>query len=233
MHRFRSRRFVPAVAAVGLLLLLLALVPAAVGAASPYPPNTVVSRYFDARFCGDGQVSVVTDQGGNLLDVCSATGQRIDPGAYAVPGYNYGSVYNGSTIPPINSGFIPTVNNGYTNSIYGSAGNGSVIRQYNDGNSNCPNGDVTQTLSGFFCTATGQPAASSLSIPTFNGGYTPYAPGYVGNGAYGSVGSGSAGNGSVIRQYNDSNSNCPNGDVTQTLSGFFCTANGAPALRVR
>ncbi len=229
MYRFHSYRFVPAVAAVGLLLLLFALVPAAVGAASPYPPNTVVSNSFDPRFCGDGRVSVVTDQGGNLVDVCTATGQRIDPTAYAVPGYNYGSVYNGGAIPPFNSGYLPTISNGYSNSIYGSAGNGSVIRQYNDGNSNCPNGDVTQTLSGFFCTATGQPAASSLS---FNGGfangYGSYAPGYGGNGPFGSVGSGS-----VIRQYNDGNSNCPNGDVTQTYNGFFCTANGAPALRVR
>jgi len=230
MHRFRSRRFVPAVAAVGLLLLLLALVPATVGAASPYPPNTVVSNSFDPRFCGDGRVSVVSDQGGNLVDVCTATGQRIDPSAYAVPGYNYGSapVYNSGAVPPITSGFLPTVNNGYTNAIYGPAGNGSVIRQYNDGNSNCPNGDVTQTFSGFFCTATGQPAASSLSFNSGYAPYTPYAPAYGGNGAFGTVGSGT-----VIRQYNDGNSNCPNGDVTQTLSGFFCTANGAPALRVR
>jgi len=231
MHRFRSRRFMPAVAALGMLLLLFSLVPAAVGAASPYPPNTVISTSFDPRFCGDGQVSIVSDSGGNLINVCMSTGQRIDPTAYAVPGYNYGSapVYNGGAVPPFNSGYIPTtiINNGYTNSVYGSTGNGTVVRQYTDNNSNCPNGDVTQTLGGFFCTVNGQPAASSLS---FNNGYppyAPYAPGYSGT-AYGPTG-----NASVIRQYNDGNSNCSNGDVTQTLSGFFCTANGAPAIRVR
>ena len=58
MHRFRL-----AVAAFG--LLLLALFPAAVGAS--YPPNTVVSTYFDARFCGNGEVSVVADQNGKSL----------------------------------------------------------------------------------------------------------------------------------------------------------------------
>lgn len=217
MHGFHIRRFALAVA--GLSLLLLALVPAAVGADSPYPPNTVVSTYFDARFCGNGEVSVVTDQGGNLVNVCTATGQRIDPAAYGAPGYpyGYGTVYGTGFIPPYNTGIVPPV--------YGAVGNTQVIRQYIDNNSNCPNGDVTQTLSGFFCTATGQPAASSLSIPVFNGGYAPYVPGFNGGG-FGPVGTGS-----IIRQFNDGRSNCPNGDVTETTSGFFCTATGQPAFR--
>jgi len=157
--------------------------------------------------------------GGNLFDVCAATGQRIDPTAYAVPGYNYGYA------PGYGAGIIPPYTTGGVIPAYGFVGNTGIIRQYNDSNSNCPNGDVTQTTSGFFCTANGQPAASSLSFPAFTNGYAPYAPGFNGA-AYGTVG-----NGSIIRQYNDSNSNCPNGDVTQTTSGFFCTVNGQPAFR--
>jgi len=220
MHRFSIPRFARAVAGLG--LLLLALVPAAVGAASPYPPNTVVSTYFDARFCGNGQVSVVSDSSGNLVNVCTATGQRIDPAAYVLPGYasGYAPGYGTGIIPPYTTGVVPPV--------YGGVGNAQVIRQYTDNNANCPNGDVTETTSGFFCTANGQPASSNLSVPVFNGGYTPYAPyapGYN-NGGYGPVGTGS-----IIRQYNDGRSNCPNGDVTETASGFFCTANGQPAFR--
>ncbi len=45
---------------------------------SGYAANTVVSTYFDPRYC-NGIVSVVTDQYGNLIDVCAATGQRIFP----------------------------------------------------------------------------------------------------------------------------------------------------------
>ena len=44
--------------------------------ASGYPPNTVVSTYFDPRY---GTVSVVTDATGNLIDINTATGQRIYP----------------------------------------------------------------------------------------------------------------------------------------------------------
>ena len=221
MRGSHVRRF--SLAVVGLGLLLLALVPAAVGASSPYPPNTVVSTYFDARFCGNGQVSVVTDQNSNLVDVCAATGQRIDPSAYAVPGYNYG--YAPGYAPGYSAGFLPAYPVGGVSPVYGSVANGAVIRQYNDGNSNCPNGDVTETTSGFYCTANGQPAASSLSGPVYNGGFAPYAPGFNGT-AYGTIV-----NGAIIRQYNDGRSNCPNGDVTETTSGFYCTANGQPALR--
>jgi hypothetical protein len=69
-------RFV--LAAAGLMLLLgLLLVPAvSVGAQSTYPPNTVISTYYDARY---GEVSVVTDAYGNLIDVNAVTGQRIYP----------------------------------------------------------------------------------------------------------------------------------------------------------
>jgi hypothetical protein len=235
MHGFRTRCFAPIVAALG--LLVLALVPAVVGAQSQYPPGTVVSSYFDARFCGNGQVSVVADQSGNLVDVCTATGQRIDSGAYAVPGYSYGyapGYGTGVGAPVYGAGLVPPV--------YGAAGNAPVIRQYTDTNSNCPNGDVTQTAAGFYCTVDGQPAVSNSSIspyygngyaPVYSGGYLPglsngYAPVFNGNVPYST---GYAGNGVVTRQYTDDRSNCPNGDVTETPSGFYCTANGQPAFR--
>src|SRR5436190_21102510 len=71
--------------AAGLILCILAVMHSgAVGAQSPYPPNTVVSTYYDPRY---GVVSVVTDQYGNLIDVNAATGQRIYP---IYPDYGYG-----------------------------------------------------------------------------------------------------------------------------------------------
>lgn len=221
MYGFRVPRLVSAVAGVG--MLLLALVPAAVSAQSSYPPNTVVSTYNDVRYCG-GPISVVSDSSGNLINVCTTTGTRIDPAtpAYGAPGYTYGYA------PGYGAGVIPPYNTGGVSPMYGAVGTANIIRQYTDNNANCPNGDVTQTLSGFFCTANGQPAASSLSLPAFNGGYAPYAPAAPG---YGGVAYGAVGNGAIIRQYNDGRSNCPNGDVTETSSGFFCTANGQPAFR--
>jgi hypothetical protein len=77
--------------AAGLALIVLALMHSgSVGAQSPYPANTVVSTYVDLRYC-DGLVSVVADQYGNLIDVCTSTGQRIYPYypdyGYVTPGY--------------------------------------------------------------------------------------------------------------------------------------------------
>ena len=100
---------------------------------------------------------------------------------------------------------------------------------------------MTETVAGFFCTANGQPAVSSLSFPAFNGGFVPTAtngivPTYTTGGVptyyYGSAPGYGYNGANAIRQYNDGRSNCPNGDVTETLSGFFCTANGQPAFRV-
>lgn len=90
------------VAAAGLALLILTLlVPAmAVGAQSGYPPNTVVSTYFDARY---GEVSVVTDASGNLIDINAATGQRIYPYADDTAAYSnayLASAYTNAYIAP-------------------------------------------------------------------------------------------------------------------------------------
>jgi hypothetical protein len=80
---------------------------------SGYPPNTVVSSYFDPRY---GPVSVVTDQYGNLIDVNSATGQRIYP-VYGDYGYGYPGGY---------------ANGYYANGFYGGCqvGNYTCLRTY-------------------------------------------------------------------------------------------------------
>ncbi len=143
--RLPARRHVLVVAA-GLALLILTLLPAmAVGAQSVYPPNTVISTYFDARY---GEVSVVTDASGNLIDINAATGQRIYP-VYV----DYVSAYTGTTIAPA----YTSVNYSGYPGIF--AGNGvSGFRQYTDTSSNCADGQVTQTASGYYCTTTGTPA---------------------------------------------------------------------------
>jgi hypothetical protein len=70
------RRVILAVAGLALLLGLLLVPAVSVGAQSTYPPNTVISTYYDARY---GVVSVVTDATGNLIDINAVTGQRIYP----------------------------------------------------------------------------------------------------------------------------------------------------------
>jgi hypothetical protein len=148
--------------ATGLAMLILTLMaPAvAVGAQSAYPPNTVVSTYFDARY---GEVSVVTDPNGNLIDINAQTGQRI----YSVyPDYN--SAYtNGYVAPAYTNGYAPAYvapnyvgATTYAYSTVAGYDGSAIYRQYTDNNSNCADGQVTQTASGFYCTATGAPAFS-------------------------------------------------------------------------
>jgi hypothetical protein len=97
---------------LGLALGLLALIGgASASAASPYPPNTVISTYVDPRY---GVVSVVTDQWGNLININAATGQRIYPvfadygygGGYLGPGYVNG-YYGYYTQPAYVNGYYP------------------------------------------------------------------------------------------------------------------------------
>jgi hypothetical protein len=143
----RALRRRPFIVAAGLMVLMLTFIlpGMAVGAQSVYPPNTVISTYFDARY---GEVSVVTDASGNLIDVNAATGQRIYP-VYA----DDTSVYNGAYVAPA---YVNANSFSYTGiaTYSGSA----VFRQYTDNNSNCTDGQVTQTASGYYCTATSTPA---------------------------------------------------------------------------
>jgi hypothetical protein len=149
--------------ATGLTMLILTLmVPAvAVGAQSAYPPNTVVSTYFDARY---GEVSVVTDASGNLIDINAQTGQRIYP-VYA----DDNSAYTGTYVAPaytntyaapayVAPSYASATTYGYS-TVAGYDGS-AIYLQYTDNNSNCADGQVTQTASGFYCTATGAPAFS-------------------------------------------------------------------------
>jgi hypothetical protein len=105
-----ARRRLHRTALLGALVLALGLFAliggAAASAASPYPPNTVISTYVDPRY---GVVSVVTDQWGNLINVNAATGQRIYPvyadygpwGGYVAPNYVNGYYgYNGVYVQP-------------------------------------------------------------------------------------------------------------------------------------
>ena len=142
-------RLLIAVAGLALLLLTILIPATAVGAQTAYPPNVVLSTYFDARY---GEVSVITDASGNVIDINAATGQRIYP---VYPDYASGAAY---TVPSYTVPAYAGANSyGYSStSVYG-AGN-YVVRQYTDTNSNCTNGAVTQTVSGYYCTGTGTPA---------------------------------------------------------------------------
>ncbi len=80
--------------------------------ASPYPPNTALRTYVDPRYC-DGLVSVVTDSGGNLINVCTTTGQRIFP---VFPDFGFGA------------GFVsPSFVNGNFNNNGGFINNGGFV----------------------------------------------------------------------------------------------------------
>jgi hypothetical protein len=101
----RGFRPAPQRAALGAVILALSMLAvlsgAAVGAQTTYPPGTVVSTYIDLRYCG-GPISIVADSGGNLINVCTATGQRIIP-AYPDNGYLAGFAGAGY-VPP---GYVP------------------------------------------------------------------------------------------------------------------------------
>ncbi len=116
------------------------------------PGNAVVSTYVDPRYC-NGLVSVVTDSNGTLIDVCTATGQRIYP---VFPDYGFGAGFVGSNF--IGSNFVganfingtylaPGTANGITcNGVYGCPfgggfiGNGNFNNGFNGINANFVNG---------------------------------------------------------------------------------------------
>jgi len=98
--------------------------------ASGYPPNTVVSTYYDPRY---GEVSVVTDASGNLIDVNAATGQRIYP-VFPDYGYGYAGGYLGGNYLAANYVGSAIVNNGFTcGGVYGCPYNGLYNGAYNYG----------------------------------------------------------------------------------------------------
>ncbi len=144
------------VAALALCVLAVSH-SSAVGAQSAYPPNTAVSTYFDPRYC-DGLVSVVTDQYGNLIDVCTTTGQRIYP-VYLDYGNGYaGAFYNAPNY--VNSNVYNRYYNGF-NPIYVNPNNicqsGNFSACYNGFNPNyinpnnpCPSGNFTACFGGNF-----------------------------------------------------------------------------------
>jgi len=76
--------------------------------ASGFPANTVVSTYIDPRYC-NGLVSVVTDGSGNLIDVCTATGQRIIP---VFPDFGFGAGFVSPAFVNSNLAFNGTFFNG-------------------------------------------------------------------------------------------------------------------------
>ena len=98
------RRLILAMAGLAMLLGLLLVPAVSVGAQSTYPPNTVISTYYDARYgVVSVVVSVVTDAYGNLIDINAATGQRIYP-IYAdyAPGVAYtNGVYTNGVYTPV------------------------------------------------------------------------------------------------------------------------------------
>lgn len=151
--RLIGRRRLVVAAALAMLVLTLMVPALAVGAQSIYPPNTVVSTYFDARY---GEVAVVTDASGNLIDINAATGQRIYP--YATYASAYSSAY---VAPAYVNGYVAPNHVGaatYGYSPLSAISDGTIYRQYTDNTSNCTSGQVTQTASGYYCTTTGAPA---------------------------------------------------------------------------
>lgn len=145
-----ARQRVTLGAAVLALSMLAVLSGAAVSAqTTTYPPGTTVSSYVDPRYCG-GPISVVADSGGNLIDVCTATGQRIFP-VYPDAGYPTGYAGSGFaspvyTAPPATSQYVvPPVTGSYpyqyANGAYtnGAFPNGSYLNTTGCGinNVNC------------------------------------------------------------------------------------------------
>jgi hypothetical protein len=146
--------------------------------ASGYPPNTAISTYVDPRYC-NGLVSVVTDASGNLIDVCTTTGQRIFPvypdygiafasgliganfinsptyiaPAFIQPGTANGITCNGVYGCPFGGGFVSSGNFSYLNGNVFPAGGTAVggVVYYND-NRFCGDGKIAFVPNqGYFC----------------------------------------------------------------------------------
>jgi len=180
MRSHYTHRLIPVII-VGVALLIAALASsAAVGATAPFSPGAtcnsgismcqpgpyygyaVNSTYVDPRYCGDGLVSVVRDpQYGELINVCSSTGQRIFPvstGYYGAPPY----------LAPFTGGAAPLNGYRFTGSRCTIAtcalpanGSGRIIGgiyYYNDSRF-CANGKIGFVLGTgeYFCASSGRP----------------------------------------------------------------------------
>jgi len=97
--------------------------------------NTVVSTYIDPRYCG-GVVSIVTDSGGNLINVCP-NGQRVFP---VFPDFGFGA------------GFVsPSFVNGNFNNNGGFINNGGFVSpSFVNGNFFNNNGGFINSNGNFF-----------------------------------------------------------------------------------
>jgi hypothetical protein len=168
----RARRLI--VVAAGLAMLVLTLLPTAtVGAQSGFPPNTVVSTYFDPRY---GKISVVTDATGNLIDVNALTGQRIYPDYVAgLPFLTPADASGYLAVAGIPGDFAPAGTPAY---VFPPGGTqvGNVI-YYND-NRFCGDGKIMDVIGqGYFC-QNGGPLVTNGYVPIFDFPY-PATNGYV------------------------------------------------------
>lgn len=156
--------------------------PAYTAPTQTLPGNSLLTTYFDPRYCGDGSVSLVTDSTGHVINVCTSTGVRIYPAFpdFAPYGaYGNGFYGNGTGVLPYTgfygNGYAPAYLNGlyaygnvpvapftgnYVNGYYGAPYYGTAAFQYTD-NRFCGDGQVTYTPGGYFCTTTGVPAYRS------------------------------------------------------------------------
>jgi len=143
----------------------------AVGAQSGFPPSMVVSTYFDPRY---GEVSVVTDASGNLIDVNALTGQRIYPDFAAGVPYltpNDASAYLTPAGTP--AYLAPAGTPAYVLPAGGTQVGNAIY--YND-NRFCGDGKLIDVIGqGYYC-QNGGPLVTNGFVPAFASPY-PYASG--------------------------------------------------------
>ncbi|MGI8856823.1 MAG: hypothetical protein ACR2JW_13820 [Thermomicrobiales bacterium] len=193
-HRARAgnqaARRVTLGAVVVALSMLAALSSVVVGAQTTYPPNTVVSTYVDLRYC-NSSISIVSDSGGNLINVCDATGRRIFP---IYPDGGYPAAATQYVVPPAtnaNPFANPFTNGAYANGAFlngtgcpisggacaalpaGGTQVGNVI--YYTDNRYCGDGQVALVIGqGYYC------QNGSAFVPNGNGAMSAYPYPYQG-----------------------------------------------------
>lgn len=191
MRSLYTHRFIPAIVVGAALLIAVLGSSAAVGATAPYTTGVLCgtapsvcspgpsygyattgpsygyatnsTTFTDPRYCVGGVISVVPDpQYGELIDVCSTTGQRIFPGSYGAP--TYGMPFNGAAAPVNGYGYNLSRCTLSTCALP-AGGSGTIAGDtyyYNDSRF-CADGKISLTLSTgqYFCTSTGQPVYRS------------------------------------------------------------------------